>query len=48
MLQTGMLYWLFCATPPSRSSAGCHRARGIRPVENAPILAIVIVTLGSP
>ena len=48
MLQAGMPYWLaFCATVVIAFVGGLLIERLIiRPVENAPILAIVIVTLG--
>ena len=48
LLQTGMPYWIaFCATLAIAFVGGLLIERVIvRPVENAPILAIVIVTLG--
>jgi branched-chain amino acid transport system permease protein len=48
LLQTGMPYWVaFCATLALAFVGGLLIERVIvRPVENAPILAIVIVTLG--
>lgn len=48
LLQTGMPYWVaFCATVAIAFVAGLVIERVvIRPVESAPILAIVIVTLG--
>jgi len=48
LLQTGMPYWVaFCCTVIFAFVAGLVIERVvIRPVENAPILSIVIVTLG--
>src|SRR5262249_46714424 len=48
VLQTGLPYWIaFCATLAIAFVGGLLIERVIvRPVENAPILAIVIVTLG--
>src|SRR5258705_11010576 len=48
LLQPGMPYWVaFCATLVLAFAGGLLIERVIiRPVENAPILAIVIVTLG--